>query len=548
MEEWFQQVSSEECDDMLSLQLDYRFAGDVFTTLWWALFQQLGFKHTGTSYELPSSFPSDAKKEHVVNDIYQLLDTFAIPQLVSSYQNDETPETNISMTPEEAKWWKRIRCELIFGKFHSDIEARTVKRHRRNSKKNNKRNSVRKSKSVSSHYSKKTAFVTDPGAELYIRKTSKRHELTKANSKFHPDQEILFPSIAEYAETAKDYQKDDLETVEQSYVSSFEEWRFLTATNQSLMLYGVGSKQSLLNKFVEVELKPDGDVLVINGYDKDVAIEPILDLIVHKWLNGRVPPMDVHDTHLLQHQGSVLTNGLTYPRHGDPLVVQKAIAIGQALSPLVLKTLRPLYVVIHNIDGVGLRNHTAQEALAALVYHSQTAVSGQNALRLVASVDHVNGPLLLWDSTLYASFQWTWKRVSTYRPYIDEVTESKMPDDHKMKKRKLGEATKNTEQQQQTTKQSTFDVLASFAPRLTQSLHQLVKLQVEKKVEWVEYAALFKRCQLNFTVSSDNQLRVFLGELMDHGIVIADNSNPRRYRVPYGNDGLRQILKFKKSN
>jgi origin recognition complex subunit 2 len=258
--------------------------------------------------------------------------------------------------------------------------------------------------------------------------------------------------------------------------------------------------------------------------------------------------MDVHDTHLLQHQGSVLTNGLTYPRHGDPLVVQKAIAIGQALSPLVLKTLRPLYVVIHNIDGVGLRNHTAQEALAALVYHSQTAVSGQNALRLVASVDHVNGPLLLWDSTLYASFQWTWKRVSTYRPYIDEVTESKMPDDHKMKKRKLGEATKNTEQQQQTTKQSTFDVLASFAPRLTQSLHQLVKLQVEKKVEWVEYAALFKRCQLNFTVSSDNQLRVFLGELMDHGIVIADNSNPRRYRVPYGNDGLRQILKFKKSN
>jgi origin recognition complex subunit 2 len=285
-----------------------------------------------------------------------------------------------------------------------------------------------------------------------------------------------------------------------------------------------------------------------------VAIEPILDIIVHKWLNGRVPPMDVHDTHLLQQQQQgnnviTTTNGITYPRHGDPLVVQKAIAIGQALSRLVLKSLRPLYVVIHNIDGVGLRNHTAQEALAALVYHSQTAVSGQNALRLVASVDHVNGPLLLWDSTLHASFQWTWKRVSTYRPYIDEVMESNMPDDHKMKNLKRGEATKNTEQQlQQTTKQSTFDVLASFAPRLTQSLHQLVKLQVENKVEWVEYAVLFKRCQLNFTVSSDNQLRVFLGELMDHGIVIADNSNPRKYRVPYGNDGLRQILKFKKSN
>lgn len=548
MEDWFQQATSEECDAMLSLQLDYRFVGDVFTTLWWTLFQQLGFKHTGINYEVPSSFPSDFPKDYGANEIYELLDTFAIPQLVSPFQEDEIPPTSASMTPKEAVWWKRIRCELIFHKFHSDVAARAVKRRRGEPIMSNKSNFKRKSHSISTSNRKRRAFITDAGAELYIRKTSKRSKHTRANTKFDPGKDVVFPTIGEYAEAAKAYEKYDLEKVEDSFASRFDEWRFLIATNQSLLLFGVGSKKSLLNRFADVELNPDGDVLVVNGYDKDVAVEAILDLIVLKWLNGQDPPMDVHETHLMQEQGTALTNGITYARNGDPVVVQKAIAIGQALSRQVVKTLRPLYLVIHSIDGIGLRNHTAQEALAALVYHSQTVISEQNAIRLVASTDHVNGPLLLWDPMLNASFQWVWKRASTYRPYIDEVTKSKMSDEKKLAKRKLGEVATIAGGQQQATKQSTFDVLASFAPRLTQSLHQLVKLQVEKKVEWVEYAALFAKCQLNFTVSSDNQLRVFLRELMDHGIVVADDCNPRRYRVPYGNAGLKQILNFKKSN
>eukprot|EP00980_Cylindrotheca_fusiformis_P011955 scaffold2830_cov131-Cylindrotheca_fusiformis.AAC.76 len=546
MERWFQQATSEECDAMLSLQLDYRFAGDVFTTMWWTLFQRMGFKHTGLRYELPASFPSEKRKEYGANDMYKLLDSFAIPQLVSSYQKEETKsETIASMTPEEARWWKRIRRELIFHKFHTDIEARAVKRRPGNSGRSRKRIPTHKSKSAGK-YSKKNGFATDAGAELYIRKTSKHAKHARANKKFDQEHEIVFPSIEEYATAALDYQKDDLRALEESYYPTFGEWRFLTATNQSLLFYGVGSKQSLLNKFVEMELKPDGDVLVINGFDKAVAIELILDLIVHKWLNGRDVLVDAYETHLIRDQGSTLTNGISFPRHGDPLLVQRAIAIGRELSHQVLTTLRPLYVVIHSIDGIGLRNHTAQEALAALIYHSRTAVLGQNAIRLVASIDHVNGPLLMWDSTLNASFQWSWKRVSTYRPYIDEVMDSKLPDGQKVTNRKRGTAT-TTEQRHQKTKQSTFDVLASLAPRLTQSLHQLVRLQVEQKLEWVEYSALKKKCQLNFTVSSDNQLRVFLRELMDHGIVVSDNGNPR-YRVPYGTAGLKQILNFKKSS
>jgi origin recognition complex subunit 2 len=55
------------------------------------------------------------------------------------------------------------------------------------------------------------------------------------------------------------------------------------------------------------------------------------------------------------------------------------------------------YLVVNNIDGVALRTPEAQATLADL------AATG--VVRLVASVDHVNAPLL-WDKKLLARFNW----------------------------------------------------------------------------------------------------------------------------------------------
>jgi origin recognition complex subunit 2 len=552
MEEWFQNASSEECDAMLALQLDYRFEGDQFATHWWMLFRQLGFEHTGTIYQMPKSFPTTPGKSYTATQMYQLMDTFAIPQLVSSFQREEiikTSEPKMIMTDDEAKWWKELRAKLIFRRFYSDVEVRTTDQQQQESRGPSRKIPKRQSKSnpratdAISIRNKRKSSSADSGAELYLRKTSKRirHVKRKNNVVDIDHDDFAFPTIQEYTKAARKYNIEDLDTMENSYYDSFKEWRFLAATNQSLLFYGVGSKRSLLNTFVEKELKKDGDVLVINGYDKEVSIEALLQLIVHNWLGGVDPKNDIDDVHL--HRGRI-SGGIAYPRHGNPLVVQKAIAIGQALVGLVTESLRPLYLVIHNIDGIGLRNYTAQEALAGLVFHSKTHVNGQNALRLVTSIDHVNGPLLLWDSMSCASFRWTWKQVHTYRPYIEEITESKIPDvQPKTVKRKGATVSTSTEQIDGVIKESTFQVLESLAPRITQSLHELVKLQLNKRNKWVDYKEIFKRCQMEFIINTDATLRKYLKELKDHNIV---ESNHHKYRVPFNNEGLKKILKFKR--
>mmetsp|Transcript_38351 Transcript_38351/g.92766 ORF Transcript_38351/g.92766 Transcript_38351/m.92766 type:complete len:583 (+) Transcript_38351:1-1749(+) len=574
MEKWFQQASSEQCDAMLALQLDYRFEGDVFASLWWSHFQKLGFRHTGTSYELPASFPH-SQKEYVANEMYCILDSLAVPQLVSSFQHNNgdrpsalSPIDLERMSLEEIDWWKRIRRQLIFAEFHSNVENQYKNQQskggevkvdddgetiasRRRTRSANRPSKPSPSVDTNPKGNFKRSFVTDAGADLYIRKTKRAKGKGRFKSTAERDEEPVFPTIDQYATYAKDYHNDDLEVVEESIAQAFDEWRFLLSTNQSLLLYGVGSKRSLLNKFISTQLRQAGDVIAINGFDMTITIEAVLDLLVRLLLKSHEPRLDLHDISLFEHNDAI-TNGLTYARQGDAVIVQRAIAIGKALSRRVVETLKPIYLVVHSIDGVGLRNPTAQEALAALVYHSRTFEFGQNAVRLAASVDHINGPMMLWDPTLQASFQWARRRTSTLRPYINEILESDLYDNQKTTKGSKSGAKALSEQDQQQLLQnredaeSIFDILASFAPRLTQSLQQLVQMQLEKKGDWIVYTDLFQQCKLSFTASSDHQLRNFLGELIDHNVVVVDNSQrPPRYRVPYSSTGLRKILKFK---
>lgn len=66
-------------------------------------------------------------------------------------------------------------------------------------------------------------------------------------------------------------------------------------------------------------------------------------------------------------------------------------------------------VVIHNIDGPGLRDYETQQYLARLAACTH--------IRIVASIDHVNAPLY-WDRNMaHAQFNWCWYHVPTFSPY-----------------------------------------------------------------------------------------------------------------------------------
>jgi origin recognition complex subunit 2 len=541
MDEWFNQATAEECDNMSALQLEYLFKGDVFGK-WWTVLLQVGVKHnvSAGTYSAPNR---DDGRTFTANELLEFLDKFAIPRLYSTLQ--DLP-TELDTSKEDERWGRSLRDEIIFLKFHKKLASTKVLGPKRKRKPAVQEAAPAPAVELrKSSRERDSVTLSEPGVQAFMQQ---KHKSTRNKLEAPGDEEtyesVVFPTIKEYA--AHTYPLDEVEKIEKAFEEDFAEWRFLLSTNHSLLFYGAGSKRTLLNKFADEELKKDGDILVVDGFDKDVTIEGILNLLVDYWLEGVHPKVKLYQVYQPVGQDGFPRVGVNFPRRGDCAVVQKAMAIARALacSATCTSKRRPLYLVLHNIDGVRLRNPTAQEALAGLVLNCSLD-NGVNCLRLVASVDHVNGPALLWDSLVGASFRWMWKPIHTYRPYIEEITGSKIADGQtKSAKRKRAEENYYTEG-------SVFSVLLSLAPRHTEALQALATLQIgmiaKRGEEWVNYIDLMRQCQKNIVMSADNQLRIFLTELADQGMVERrDSSGSPMYRIPYSQDKLKEIVDYKR--
>jgi hypothetical protein len=574
MNEWFQTCTPEQADAMSARQLDYRFQQDNLGSVWWLAFQQLGFQHNGSKYTLSKSSPSSLhNREYDGKEIYQHLDQLAIPRPSSALQDfhadtkqqqSRQQHDGQVLTKEEREWWRDTRDELIFRKFRAKIEA-TVDEGRTKPQRNGCRGMTKKSRARTRQ---KNSVSSDPGAELFLHKHSKKFK--HSNNLPQMSDKISFPTVQEYAEMVRsNLNFESVHTLEESYKESFKEWHFACCSlNHSLLFYGVGSKRVLLNSFADEVLEKDGDVLTLEGFDKDVTIEAILDLLVNHWLGGQEPTTHPYGVFFVGGGGVGVGVGVGVggqeeeEEHGSQvypstLTAQRAMAIAKALARQVENTLRPIYLVLHNIDGVGLRNPTAQETLSVLVHCSRVTMCSRklNAVRLVASVDHVNGPAMLWDSLTCQRFRWVWKHVPTHRPYVEEVTQSTAEEvlrrKAQRKRRVQIESAEDTG--------DVFDVLTSLAPRHTESLQMLAQLQLAAQqqraststdananaaITWVDYVDLLRKCQLECIITGDHQLRLFLKEFVDHEIVERKDETGQSLRIPYSVDTLIQIMNF----
>jgi hypothetical protein len=70
-----------------------------------------------------------------------------------------------------------------------------------------------------------------------------------------------------------------------------------------------------------------------------------------------------------------------------------------------------LYLLVHNIDGIALRNEPSQQLLSRLA-----DIPG---VHLIASIDHILAPLL-WNNRLQSRFQWLQRDCTTFRAYTAE--------------------------------------------------------------------------------------------------------------------------------
>ena len=615
MNEWFRDASSKECEAMTAMQLDYRFEADEFRTQWWPLAEHLGFSRIDYyNYMLPSSFdlgsdPSIGNIQtkdplvHTPSTLCMKLNTLAIPQGRSVY--DRIGDGNINningvlecsinnnrfrnvanKKNDIVDQWTVLREELIFRKFRTmvmkEFQSRTdgSRKVEKKCAQLNKREQalLSKGKTVTTGVGQKRKLWSsaDAGAELFFHKGKRgKGKLSGKDltglKKFATKQKSGMTTI-DYATTMKTYKEcarshqlaDEACKREESLVaSSFEEWKFLLSTNHSLLFYGVGSKRTLLKSFSNHDV--EGDVVEIDGFDNNLTVGGILQLLIDQWLGGREPTTRKKNFfHVHFEKNDRINRGNTaeritpfFPRHGEFHLVQKAVTVAKRIARQVMKTSRPITLIIHNIDGVGLCNDIAQEVFAVLVSQSRTDC-GLTAIRLVASVDQVDGQLFTESHSSHI-LQWLRVEVHTHRPYVEEVLEEQAIVEKRgseQSKKKLAEEKDfpendmNEEEYLMMEHESIFSVLKSLASTHAESLRQLARLQLESENDWVSYSDLLKKCRATRIVQADQQLRLYMGELLDHNILERDKnkvaSSMASYRIPYSNDILNLIWNFK---
>ncbi|TRY82661.1 hypothetical protein DNTS_032597 [Danionella cerebrum] len=175
---------------------------------------------------------------------------------------------------------------------------------------------------------------------------------------------------------------EEIEQLNQKHQKNFRQWMLQLHMGFNILLYGLGSKKPLLEKFRSSMLS-EFDHVVINGFFPSITLKAILNSITLE---------------LLDHEGSFRNPG------------EQIDFIVRTLSADPSKH---VFLIIHNIDGSMLRGDKTQNTLGQLA-------TLQN-MHLLASIDHINAPLI-WDHSKMSLFNWLWFESTTFLPYAEETS------------------------------------------------------------------------------------------------------------------------------
>eukprot|EP01018_Ginkgo_biloba_P037083 Gb_24223 [translate_table: standard] len=293
-----------------------------------------------------------------------------------------------------------------------------------------------------------------------------------------------------------------------NYRSLYPKWLFQLRCGFGLLMYGFGSKKTLLEDFASSTLT-DGGVVVVNGYLPSVNMKHVISTIAE----------------VLWDQMESLKKSCTKSK-------------SKGLQPFSSQNLEELiafldggsgkqdgsvvYVIVHNIDGPGLREGDTQQCLATVAACSQ--------VRFVASIDHVNAPLL-WDKQMArAQFNWWWYHTPTYAPYKVEGTF--LP---------LILASTGAVQSARTA----AIVLQSLTPNAQSVFRILADYQLAHSEEQgLPVHRLYTLCRERFLVSSQVTLNSHLTEFKDHELVRTRRGADGQdcLYIPFPSEALTKLL------
>ncbi|NXK91337.1 ORC2 protein, partial [Formicarius rufipectus] len=273
----------------------------------------------------------------------------------------------------------------------------------------------------------------------------------------------------------------EIKELNQQHESLFSKWMLQLHLGFNIVLYGLGSKRDLLEKF-RTSLLQDSVHLVINGYFPSITVRSILNSITEE---------------VLDHTG-------TFRSPLDQLeFITKRFKEDSSLE---------LYVLIHSLDSQMLRGERSQQILAQL--------SSLPSVYLIASIDHINAPLM-WDQAKLSLYNWLWYETTTFSPYVEETSY---------------ENSLLVQQSGSLALSSLTHVLRSLTPNARGIFRLLAQYQLEKKdnpsYPGLSFQDFYQQCREAFLVNSDLTLRAQLTEFRDHKLI----------RAKRGADGVEYLL------
>lgn len=268
--------------------------------------------------------------------------------------------------------------------------------------------------------------------------------------------------------------EQSIKSMNEEYRAQFSKWVFLFNEGYNIVLHGLGSKRNLLNTFHK-EVLVDKPVIVINGFFPSLTLKDVLDAIV----------VDVLD----------LTNA--------PVGQHELVDLIETEFKKIPQT--HLFLLVHNLDGVMLRNDRAQSVLSRLA-------TVQN-IHLIATIDHINTPLL-WDYSKLTNYNFIWWDCSTMLPYKDETAyENSM-------------LVQNSGALALSSMKNVFQSLTTNGRGIYMII---VQSQLNNKgnpnYQGMAFKDLYSSCRENFLASSDLALRAQLTEFLDHKLVKIKRAN-----------------------
>lgn len=290
--------------------------------------------------------------------------------------------------------------------------------------------------------------------------------------------------------------------------SSFEKWARELDEGFNLLLYGLGSKRSILNEFAK-HVSRRGHVTVVNAFHPSVTMRDMLASI------ARVPGVQ-----------STSSSTLTLERVAEHFA--------DSDSP-------HLFIIVHSLDH-------APKLTRAI---SSLALSPH--IHIAASIDRFNAPLLFSASQLAArkgssfssdramknvGYSWLWHDLTTLAPYTSELA---FVDPTSISGASSSRARVDITNpiSGPLTETAAMHVLAA----VTAKAKKLFSLLAEKQLENADssdagdvntahnpnnqqhlgltYDVLFTLARDAFIATNDTALRALLGEFRDHGLVIS---------------------------